>query len=254
MTPLRVASCALLLLVGCVHRVEPLPASAVNSLVAASDRTDADRALDPGRKPVEFLQFLGVGAGMQVADLMAGGGYTTELLSRAVGPKGTVYGENPKVVLERFAEKPWSERLARLPNTKRLDRELDDAFPAELAGTLDLVVSNAIYHDSVWLQADRLKMNQGVYRALKMGGAYVVCDSSAKPGTGVADAQTLHRIDEQVVRDEVTKAGFKLAAEGTFLRNPEDPRDWSASPGVAGEKRGTSDRFCLKFVRPTVYY
>jgi predicted methyltransferase len=97
-------------------------------------------------------------------------------------------------------------------------------------------------------------MNTGVFTALKMGGAYVVCDSSAKAGTGVADVKTLHRIDEQVVRDEVLKAGFKLQKEGSFLRNTEDTRDWSASPGAAGEKRGTGDRFCFRFVKPTVYY
>ncbi|MDP1826048.1 MAG: SAM-dependent methyltransferase [Archangium sp.] len=251
---LNVRVVVVLLLSGCVHRIEPLSLASVQALVSAPDRTEADRALDPGRKPAEFLQFLGVGPGMHVADLMAGGGYTTELLSRAVGPNGVVYGENPKLILERFAEKPWSERLTRLPNAKRLDRELGDPFPAELERTLDVVVSNAIYHDSVWLQVDRLQMNQAVYHALKMGGAYVVCDSSAKAGTGVGDVQVLHRIDEQVVRDEVTKAGFKLEASGEFLRNPEDTRDWSASPGAAGEKRGTSDRFCLRFVRPTVYY
>lgn len=253
MGKLSVAVCVLLL-GGCVRRVEPLSPGSLHALVSAVDRTEADRALDPGRKPVEFLGFTKVAEGQQVAELMAGGGYTTELLSRAVGPTGTVYGENPKVVLERFAAKPWAERLTRLPNTKRLDRELDDAFPAELDGKLDLVVSNAIYHDSVWLQADRLKMNQAVLRALKMGGAYVVCDSSAKAEAGVAAAQTLHRIDEQVVRDEVAKAGFKLEAEGDFLRNPADTRDWNASPGAAGEKRGTSDRFCFRFVKPTAYY
>jgi predicted methyltransferase len=238
----------------CVRVPAPLSKDKLEALVAAADRTAADKALDPGRKPLEFLAFLGVGEGMQVADLMAGGGYTTELLGRAVGPTGTVFGENPKVVLEKFAEKPWSERLARVPNAKRLDRELDDPFPAELQGTLDVVVSNAIYHDTVWLQTDRAKMNQAVYLALKMGGVYVVCDSSAKAGTGVADAQTLHRIDEQVVRGEVTKAGFKLVAEGDFLRHTDDTRDWSTSPGAAGERRGTGDRFCLKFQRPTVYY
>jgi predicted methyltransferase len=190
---------------------------------------------------------------MKAADLMAGGGYTTELLARAVGPTGTVYGENPKFVLEKFAETPWSERVARNPNVKRLDRELDDTFPPELGGTLDVVVSNAICHASVWLQADRLKMNQGVLRALKMGGAYVVCDSSAKAGAGITEAQTLHRIEEQLVRDEVTKAGFQFEKEGNFLRNANDTRDWSASPGAAGEKRGTGDRFCFRFVKLTVY-
>lgn len=47
------------------------------------------------------------------------------------------------------------------------------------------------------------------------------------------------------MRDEVQAAGFRLAAEGDFLRNQDDPRDWSASPSTAGEKRGTSDRFVL---------
>jgi len=242
------------LLAGCVHRVEPLSPGSLKSLVGAKDRSEADRALDHGRKPLEFLAFTRVGEDMEVAELMAGGGYTTELLSRAVGPKGLVYGENPKWVLERFAQKDWSERLAGLNNAKRLDRELEDPFPDYLAGRLDLVVSNAIYHDAVWSKVDRSRMNKAVFLALKMGGSYVVCDSSAKAGAGVADAETLHRIEEQVVRDEVAQAGFKLEAEGDFLRNPEDTRDWNASPRAAAEKRGTSDRFCLRFVKPVVFY
>lgn len=56
------------------------------------------------------------------------------------------------------------------------------------------------------------------------------------------------------MRDEVTKAGFTLEAEGNFLRNPADTRDWNASPREAAERRGTSDRFCFRFVKPTVYY
>jgi predicted methyltransferase len=62
--------------------------------------------------------------------------------------------------------------------------------------------------------------------------------------------QTLHRIEEKVVKDEIQAAGFRLEAEGEFLRNPKDTRDWSASPSSAGEQRGTSDRFVLKFVKP----
>jgi predicted methyltransferase len=112
------------------------------------------------------------------------------------------------------------------------------------------VVSNAIYHDTVWLGTDRAKMNAAIFQALEPGGVYVVIDSSARPGTGVSEAQTLHRIDEQVVRDEVLAAGFQLAAESDVWRNPQDARDWSASPGAAGARRGTSDRFALKFVKP----
>ena len=92
-------------------------------------------------------------------------------------------------------------------------------------------------------------MNHAVRDALKPAGSYVVCDSSAKPGSGVVEVETLHRIDEQVVRDEVQRAGFTVGAVGDFLRNPEDTRDWSTSPRNAGERRGTGDRFCVKFVK-----
>ena len=83
-------------------------------------------------------------------------------------------------------------------------------------------------------------------------GVYGIADHSARPGTGLADVQTLHRIDERTVREEVEKAGFRLAAEGDFLRNPADARDWNASPNAAEKagKRGTSDRFALRFVKP----
>lgn len=250
---------ACLSLAGCAHTAQSesatststSPSSSAQAIVNAPDRLESDRAIDAGRHPAAMLDFVGVQPGMKVAELMAGGGYTTELLARAVGPTGTVYGENPKFVLERFAEKPWSERLARPVNQHvvRVDRELDDPLPPEVTG-LDAVVSNAIYHDSVWLGTDRAKMNAAIFRALKPGGVYVVIDSSAKPGTGVNDAQTLHRIDEQTVRSEVLAAGFQLAAESTVWRNPEDARDWSASPGAAGARRGTSDRFALKFIKP----
>jgi predicted methyltransferase len=93
-------------------------------------------------------------------------------------------------------------------------------------------------------------MNQAVLRALRPGGVYGIVDHSAVAGSGVRDVETLHRIDEAVVRSEVLAASFELAAEGEFLRNPGDARDWSASPRTAGERRGTSDRFVLKFVKP----
>jgi predicted methyltransferase len=250
---------ACLTLAGCAHTTPPesstpahtSPSSAAQAIVNAPDRLESDRALDAGRHPAALLEFVGVQPGMKVAELMAGGGYTTELLARAVGPSGVVYGHNPRRVLELFAEKPWSERLARPVNQNvvRVDREFDEPLPPEATG-LDAVVSNVIYHDTVWLGADRAKMNAAVFRALKPGGVYVVIDSSARPGTGVNDAQTLHRIDEQTVRSEVLAAGFQLAGESDAWRNPQDARDWNSNPGAAGERRGTSDRFALKFVKP----
>jgi predicted methyltransferase len=231
----------------------PAQAPAVDyaAIVAAADRSEADRALDGGRKPAETLAFFGVKPGMRVAEIAAGAGYTSELLARAVGPNGRVYGVNSKWVLERFAEAPWSARLATpvMANVERLDREFDDPFPAEVKD-LDLVVNVLFYHDTVWQKADRAKMNAAIFAALKPGGHYVVIDHSAAAGHGVDDAQTLHRIEASVVQAEVEAAGFRLVEQGEFLKNPDDARDWNASPRAAAERRGTSDRFAFKFERP----
>jgi predicted methyltransferase len=223
----------------------------MQAIVDAPDRTEADRALDPGRHPAEMLAFLGVKAGMKVAEILAGSGYTSELLARAVSSSGTVYAVNNQFVLEKFAAAPWAERLARpaMRNVVRLDRELDDPLPAELKD-LDLVVSSLVYHDTFWLGTDRDKMNAAIFRALKPGGVYAVIDHSGRAGTGSSEVMSLHRIEQSVVRAEIERAGFTLASEGNFLRNPQDARDWNDSPKAAAERRGTSDRFAMTFVKP----
>ncbi len=231
-----------------VSRVDVSPD--VRAALSAPDRTAADRALDTGRHPAETLAFFGVQKDMRVADLGAGGGYTTELLARVVGPTGRVYGQNTPFILEHFAAKPWAERLARPVNANvvRADRDFDDPLPPE-AHDLDAVVMILFYHDTVWMNVDRARMNAAIFRALKPGGVFGIVDHSARAGTGTADVKTLHRIDETVVVKEIEAAGFRLDAEASFLRNPDDARDWNDSPREAAERRGTSDRFVLRFVK-----
>ena len=129
--------CAFAALAACHSRTPLYPPEWLDSarvLVNAPDRTEADRALDTGRHPAELLAFFGVRPGMHVAELGAGGGYTTELLARAVGPTGAVYGHNAPLILQRFAQGPWNERLARptMRGVVRLDRSFDDPFPPEV--------------------------------------------------------------------------------------------------------------------------
>jgi predicted methyltransferase len=223
----------------------------IQSVVDAPDRSEADRQLDAGRHPAELLAFAGIKPGMKVAEISAAGGYTTELLARAVGPTGVVYGTNVPFILERFAEKPWSERLSKpvMKNVVRVDRNGDDPLPPE-AKNLDAVLDVLFYHDFFWLGTDRAKMNASIFAALAPGGVYVIVDHSGRPGTGSTEVQTLHRIEEEVVTKEVLGAGFKLDASADFLRNPQDTRDWNDSPMAAAERRGTSDRFVLRFVKP----
>jgi predicted methyltransferase len=169
-----------------------------------------------------------------------------------VGPSGKVFAQNPPAWVSSFLKDMLPVRLARPVNANvvvRVDREFGDPLPPE-ARDLDVVVMNAIYHDVAYMGVDRDAMNRAIFAALKPGGAFVVIDSSAKDGSGANDSKTLHRIDEKLVREEVQRAGFRVEREGSFLRNASDARDWSASPGAAAERRGTSDRFALRFVKP----
>jgi len=221
--------------------------------IADEDRTDKDRALDAGRKPGEVLAFFKLAPGQKVGELFAATGYTTELIARVVGESGKVYAQNTTEILNKFARAPLGERLARLAvkNTVMVERAAETPFPDEARG-LDAVICVLNYHDFVWQKVDRAKLNAAVFAALKPGGVYGIVDHSAAKGHGLADVETLHRIDEDTVKAELTAAGFKLDGESDALRNAADPRDWNSSPKAAAEanKRGTSDRFVLRFVKP----
>ncbi|MCH9683864.1 MAG: methyltransferase domain-containing protein [Deltaproteobacteria bacterium] len=228
----------------------PLTSAQLDAIVAAPDRDPDDHENDARRQPAQLLAFLELAPGMRVADIGAGFGYTTELLARAVGPSGEVYGQNPSFVLERFAESGWSARLAKpiMANTTRLDREFADPFPPDLTD-LDVVVNVMFYHDFEWQGVDRAAHNAAVFRALRPGGIYVLVDHSAAEGAGASGSKTLHRIEETLVIDELAAAGFVLIDTTDFLRNGADTRDWNALPWRSGRDE-LSDRFVLKFQRP----
>jgi predicted methyltransferase len=95
------------------------------------------------------------------------------------------------------------------------------------------------------LGVDRAKLNAAIFAALKPGGSFVIADHSGRPGTGISESGTLHRVEESLVKREVEAAGFRLAAEGNFLRNPNDPRD-RQEPDPPQPK----DEFVLRFVKP----
>jgi len=209
------------------------------NVVGSPIRTDQDRRLDAARHPAEFLAFAQARPGMQVLDVSAAAGYTSQLLALAVGPTGKVFAQNP-------SERPaLSERLAEHPQANLVPvlRPFDDPVP-EQAPKLDLITIVQNYHDICNLPVDRAAMNAHLFAALKRGGHLVVTDHSARSGTGLAETKRLHRIDEAVVRAEFERAGFVLEAEGDFLRNPADSRD-----GVSYSSKIPTDKFALRFVK-----
>ena len=197
------------------------------ALVDAADRSADDRERDAKRDPVAFLVFSGVEPGARVADVGAGNGYTTELLARAVGPEGSVISHNTPRVVEKFVRESWPARLTRPANAnvKKVIRPFDHPLP-EGTRDLDLVTLIYVYHDTPLYDMDRDTLTAHLFATLKPGGAVIVVDHHAKAGAPVREtADTLHRIDEAVVKRDFEKAGFRLAASGEFLRHADDPRD-----------------------------
>src|SRR3954447_3369169 len=261
----------------------PLSSEQIAQIVRSSDRTAADRANDGRRKPEQMLGFIGIRPGIVAVDLSASGGYTTGLLARAIGPSGKVYGQsrprdpnqvptlrvapegnsNPTATpsaapaAPASAPRPSAVALAERDNNLlrngvqagpiiALSRPFEDPVPSELAlERLDLATLMFNYHDLGHLGVDRAAMNKAVFRALRSGGFYVIADHSGRPGTGISESGTLHRIEEVFLRQEVEAAGFRLRDEGNFLRNPNDPRDKN-TPDPPQPK----DEFVLKFIKP----
>ena len=206
--------------------------------IANPDRPQSERDLDAARKPAEVLAFYGVKPGDKVADLWAGRGYYTAILSQVVGANGVVYTANPTSRDE--INQRW--KAANFANVKIADGAFEKlALPQD--GTLDFVLIHLNYHDLA--PEVRMAMNKRILAALKPGGTYAVVDHSAKDGSGNEAVKTLHRIDKVLVIKEVTGAGFMLAKEGDMLRKPEDTRDFNVN-----KERNKDDRFVLAFKRP----
>ena len=208
--------------------------------IASPVRTDEDRRADASRMPLEFLEFTNVQPGMKALDIAAGGGYTTQLLALVVGSNGTVWAQGAKsrpALEERLASHQQSNIVVAI-------RPFEDPVPDD-AINLDLITIIMNYHDIAYMPVDRTKMNMRLFKVLKPGGHLVVLDHSAKPGSGISAAKTLHRIEEKVVIDEFEQAGFKLEQAGTFLKNPADPRDQAFF-----DMKIPTDKFALRFVKP----
>jgi predicted methyltransferase len=217
--------------------------------LVTGSRPVADKMRDAGRKPAAVMEFLGVEPGMTAIDVIASGGYYTDVLAEAVGPEGKVYAQNIAFVLQirdGVNEKAMAARLAgnRLPNVVRLDRELDDLGLAP--GSVDVAFSALNFHDI--LDGRGPDAAAAVLRAIHLvltdDGVFGLVDHAGDPGEEHnARNKELHRIDEARVIEAVTTAGFVVEATSDVLRNPADDRSVNV---FAEDTRGRTDRFVLK--------
>lgn len=239
---------------------QPLNHADLQKLLSHPDRPSEDAKRDEARKPAEIMKFSGVAEGDNVLDLFSGGGWYTELFSIAVGANGKVYAQNDSVIWG-FAKDGMIKRTEnnRLPNVQRFDSvEIADVDIAEKS--VDIVFSALNYHDLFFTHFTRdgklttVREDVVDYHAalakvhglLADDGVVVLIDHFAKPGSGYAAPNDVHRIDPDIVKYQMEQAGFKLVEEAFYLRNPQDDLTKNVfDPSI----RGSTDRFIYKFMK-----
>ena len=217
----------------------------MRTALAAPDRPAENKARDAGRKPIEAVQFFGIKTGNTVVDMIAAGGWFTEVLSAAVGPTGKVYSQNPAFLVQADAEKAL---LARLGNAEAIHVPLDQAG---ITGKVDAVVTAQNLHDiyngiggQPGGEAPAVDFLKAIYGVLKPGGTLGVIDHVGVAGQDNAAA---HRMQLQQARDAITKAGFTIEAESTMLANPGDDHTKNVfDPAI----RGKTDQFMIRARKP----
>lgn len=219
----------------------------IRRAVESPDRVDAQRERDAGRKPAEVLTLADLNEGDHVAEISTFGQYYTPMLVDAVGPTGKVDMYDMPYLAEFQDGAVGKAGQAFADAHPNAQYHIVHYSEIDLPKNLDAVYNVLYYHDLRGVDVEPAELNAKIYAALKPGGKYVIVDHIAEPGSGWRDSTTIHRIDKQVILDEVEAAGFSLIVDSKILANPDD--DHSAmvfSPGM----RGGTDRAVLVFQKP----
>jgi predicted methyltransferase len=223
----------------------------VAAALADASRPDADKARDAERKSAEIVALTGLKPGQRAADVFPGSGYYTRIFAKVVGPKGQVFMMLPTAAANHpYKPAEAAKKLAGQPGYENVAVLVQD-MPAldPPGGKLDLIFISQFYHDmhnADYGGPDIASQDKGLYSALKPGGVLFIIDHSA-PGTRISTTNTLHRIDAEAVKTELTAAGFKLESSSDVLANPADPHTKNVfDPSI----RGKTDQFVLKFRKP----
>lgn len=225
-------------------------AADLRTLLASDNRAESDRARDAGRRPADVVEFLGIEPGMRVIDLIAAGGYYTEVLSLAVGEEGHVVAQNSPAVLEMrdgVNEKAISARLAdnRLANVSRMNKGIADLLPED--GPFDAAITALNFHDIYNRQGAEATVGalQIIAGILKPGAVLGIIDHVGEAGT---DNAALHRIEIVHVLETIEAAGLMVESDSDLLRNEADDHSLIVFDDSV---RGKTDRFLLKIRTPT---
>lgn len=231
---------------------QSLDREALAAAIAAPGRDIAERLRDPVRKPVDVLDFLGVETGMRVLDLYAAEGYYTFVLSKAVGPTGTVFAQNSPDGFsyeEQGNGTSAADTLARRIETEGLDNVEPLPRPALALGlpaeSVDFVLLSQILHDYFNGSPQRaLAILESLHSVLKPGGVLGIIDHAGDAGQNNA---RMHRMPVADAIRILEEAGFVVEAQSALLANPQDNHRRSIFDPLLNRQ---SDQFLLRARKP----
>lgn len=220
-------------------------AARMQAALGAPERSAENKARDDARKPIETVEFLGIQTGDTVIDLIAVGGWFTEVLSAAVGPGGKVLAQNPTFFTQRAefleAEKALHERLG---NVEAIHGELPEAGVVAQADAAITALNLHDLYNGPGGEDAAVEFLKGVYAALKPGGVLGVIDHVGVTGQ---DNASFHRLQPQQAREVLTQAGFTIEAESSLLANPADDHTKGAGDPSLARK---TDQFLIRARKP----
>ena len=253
--------------------------ASLDSVIAG--RSDADRARDQYRHPIQTLSLFEVEPGMTVVETLPGRGWYTRILVPYIGAGGRFFGANYEIgIFQRMFGDRWESRRAGIESWPQTfpakaasysdSSPETGAFtigqaPTELIGTVDRILFiRSLHHLNRFDRSILDKAAAEAFALLKPDGIVGVVQHRAPELNDEEWANGSQGYLKQTRVIEAFKgAGFDLAATSEINANPKDmptesDRVWRLPPSLRaeGEAReanlaiGESDRMTLKFVKP----
>ncbi len=253
--------------------------SALAEALAGEHRSDAHRARDRYRNPVETLAFFGLEPQHRVVELWPGAGWYTEVLAPVLSDSG-------QLVVANFTTDPEAGMVGRIGQGLRDKLEAEPSVYGEVqeitfsppdqmsmgeAGSADLVLISRHFHNLLarGIHEDVLA---SAFEVLKPGGVLGIIQHRLPPDRDFDGEARIGYMPEAFVIEAAEEVGFELDARSDINANPMDTADhelgvWALPPSLRAcadieddaelsacrqryQAIGESDRMTLKFVKP----